>query len=427
MIVIVGAGLAGLVCAKELERSGVRDFVVLEAENEPGGRVRSLRTADGFVLDRGFQVLLDSYPAARRHLDIGALEPRYFESGAMLCDAGETWTVAHPLRHPSDALASATGTMFPVADKVRLAMLVMQLIATPDEHLLAEAASTRDVSAAHYLWKRGFSTAIIERFFRPFFGGVFLDNKLGTSAALLRYYLKKFATGRALVPACGMGAISRQLAAALPSGTLKLNCRAHSIERVGNRAEAVLTTDGERIHCEYLILATEAPATARLLERPRLAGPPPLGTTVVYFSSSESLYDRAMLVLPAGRAKLVRHFVQLTNVAQEYAPAGRHLLAATVLDRHGLDDRSLADGATREIVECFPAAEGKLSTLAVVNVPYGQRRQPAGFLRDAPVPPAATDFDNVWLVGGQATACSIQTTMQSGETAAAFLVGICRS
>ncbi len=423
MIVIVGAGLAGLVCAKELARRGVRDVLLLEAEDESGGRVRSRRTADGFVLDRGFQVLLDSYPAARRHLDIAALEPRYFDSGAILHDGAESWTIAHPLRHPADAPASATGTMFPVADKARLVGLAAEVLATPDDWLLGEAASERDVSAAHYLWRRGFTTATIERFFRPFFGGVFLDNKLGTSAALLRYYLKKFVTGRALLPATGIGAIPRQLASALPPGTLRLGCRVECIERLGDRADAVRTVAGDRIPCEQLVLATEAPATARLLEHPRLAGPPALGTTVIYFVSEVSVYERPMLVLPAGRSRLVRHFVQLTNVAPEYAPPGKHLLAATILDRHGLDERTLVEQAAREIAECYSVAAGKLVGVALVHVPYGQRRQPAGFLRGFPAPPAPTHLPNVWLVGGQTTACSIQSAMTSGERAAAFLAG----
>ena len=422
MIVIVGAGLAGLVCARELARRGVREFLLLEAEEEPGGRVRSRRTAEGFVLDRGFQVLLDSYPAVRRHLDIPALAPRYFESGAILHDDGRSWTVAHPLRHPADAPAGAFGTMFPTADKVRLVALVAELLATPDGSLLAETASDGDVSAAHFLWNRGFSSVIIERFFRPFFGGVFLDNKLGTSAALLRYYLKKFATGRALVPARGMGEIPKQLAASLPPGTLRLGCRVESIERLGDRAAAVRTAGGERIECDRVLLATEAPAAARLLDRPRLAGPPPLGTTVLYFASAASLYERAMLALPAGRARLVRHFVQLTNVAPEYAPAGVHLVAATVLDPRGLDDPALFAQARREMAGCYPGAHD-LTPLTVVRVPYGQRQQPAGFLREVAPPPTETFLDNVWLAGGQTTACSIQATMVSGEKAAAVLAG----
>ena len=396
------------------------DFVLLEAADEPGGRVRSRVTPDGFTRDQGFQVLLDSYPAARRHLDIATLEPRYFESGAVLHDAGQTWTVADPRRHPGDLPESAFGGMFPVGDKARLVALVMELLVTPDESLLAETTSERDVSTAHYLWNRGFTAAVIERFLRPFFGGVFLDEKLSTSAGLFRYYLKKFATGRALLPARGIGAITRQLADGLPPGKLRLGCRVERLARLAGGIDGVVTAQGETLECEYLLLATDAPATARLLEQP-VAVPPALGTTAVYFASPVSLYDRAMLTLPAGRGRLVRHFVQLTNVAPEYAPPGEHLVSATVLDRHGLDDAALFDAAAREIAMVYPVAAGKLRGLAAVDVPYAQHRQPAGFARRLPAAPAATPFDNVWLAGDQTGACSIQSAMTSGERAAAFL------
>ena len=127
-----------------------------------------------------------------------------------------------------------------------------------------------------------------------------------------------------------------------------------------------------------------------------------------------------MLVLPASRSRLVGHFVQLTNVAPEYAPGGTHLTAATVLNRRGLDDPALFAEAKREIAECYPAA-CDLTPVAAINVPYGQRQQPAGFLCGVTPPPAGTFLDNVWLAGGQTTACSIQTTMVSGERTAAFL------
>ena len=422
MIVIIGAGLAGLVCAKCLAARGGHDFLLLEAEAEPGGRVRSERTPEGFVLDRGFQVLLDSYPAVRRHVDLPALRPRYFESGAILHDRGRAWTVADPRTRPGDLPVTALGDMFPLADKARLGWLVGELLLTPDERLLAACASAADVSTAHFLWARGFSAAIIERFFRPFFGGVFLDENLGTSAGLFRYYLKKFATGRALLPAHGIGEIPRQLAGGLPAGRLRLGCRVARLARVGDRVEAVVTEAGEEIPCETVLLATAAPAAARLLERPPRGGPP-RGTTAVYFASAAPLYDRAMLALPAGRGRLVRHFAQLTNVAPEYAPPGQHLLCATVLDRRGLADDALFAAAAAEIAAVYPAAAGSLRPLAVVEVPYGQHQQPASFAARLTPAPAPTFLDNVWLAGDQTGACSIQSAMAGGERAARLLAG----
>ncbi len=419
MIVIVGAGLAGLVCARELERLGINDYLLLEGEHEPGGRVRSATSPEGFVLDRGFQVLLDSYPAATRHLDIAALDPRYLESGAILHDRGETWTLADPRRHPRDLPETVFGAAFPFADKLRLVRLVAALLATPDDVILAATASERDCSTAHYLWMHGFSPLIIERFFRPFFGGVFLDEPLGTSAALFRYYLKKFATGRTLLPARGIGEIPRQLAAGLSPGKLRLDCRVERLELLGHGADALRTTTGERVEFDQLLLATDAPATTRLLDRP-LRPEPAHRTTTVYFSSTTPLYERAMLTLPAGRGRLVRHFIPLTNAAPEYAPAGQHLLSATILDRRGLDDAGLFAAARDEMAAIHPAAR-ELRPVAVVDVPYAQHLQPAGFARNLAPAPGPTFLENVWLAGDQTGACSIQSAMVSGERAAAFL------
>ncbi len=419
MIVIVGAGLAGLICARELERLGVEDYLLLEAEDEPGGRVRSAVSPEGFVLDRGFQVLLDSYPAVRRHLDLAALDPRYLESGARLHDRGETWTMADPRSHPLDLRDTVFGTAFPFSDKLRLARLVTALLATPDHSLLAGTASEHDCSTAHFLWMRGFTPQIIERFFRPFFGGVFLDEALGTSAALFRYYLKKFASGRTLLPARGIGEIPRQLANGLPPGKLRLGCGVERIELVGPGADALRTTTGERIDFSHLLLATAAPATARLLDRP-LRAEPAHRTTTVYFSSTAPLYERAMLTLLAGRGRLVQHFIPLTNAAPEYAPVGQHLLSATVLDRRGLDDARLSAAARDEIAAIHPAARD-LRLVAVVDVPYAQHLQPAGFARGLAPAPAPIFLDNVWLAGDQTGACSIQYALVSGERSAAFL------
>lgn len=421
MLLLLGAGLAGLICARELHLAG-EEFLLLEAQDEPGGRVRSRRSPDGFTLDRGFQVLLESYPAVRRHLDLAALQPRYFDRGAILCDAARTWTLAHPLHHPADLPQTAFGDVFPLPDRLRLAALVAELLVTPDATLLAEGRSPRDVSTAHYLLRRGFSSQIIERFWRPFFGGVLLEDRLATSASLFRYYLKKFATGRALLPARGMGEITRQLASGLPADALRLNCRVESIESDGKTARAAVTAAGERIPCSRLVLATDGPATDRLLGRaaPRAAA---LGVTVVYFASGEPVYPRPLLALPAGRGRLTRNFTQLTNVAPEYAPPGRCLLAASVLDRPGrARGRALAAAVQAEIAAIFPAARA-LEHLETLEVPYAQHPHPAGYGRSLAPTPAPTPWSNAWLAGDQTSACSIQTAMDSGERMARFLLG----
>ncbi|MHA2365617.1 MAG: FAD-dependent oxidoreductase [Candidatus Hodarchaeales archaeon] len=72
------AGLAGLSCAIELKN----DFEVRihEAKDKVGGRIQTYKI-NGFLLDRGFAVLLESYPNAMKLLNYNDLKLKRFAPG----------------------------------------------------------------------------------------------------------------------------------------------------------------------------------------------------------------------------------------------------------------------------------------------------------------------------------------------------------
>lgn len=74
-VLVVGAGLAGLAAARELEAAG-HEVTVLEARSRPGGRVMTLREpfAEGLYADAGAVAFSEAYSEAVRYIDDLGLE-----------------------------------------------------------------------------------------------------------------------------------------------------------------------------------------------------------------------------------------------------------------------------------------------------------------------------------------------------------------
>jgi phytoene dehydrogenase-like protein len=259
-LLVVGAGVAGLVCAIELHRAG-RAVLVLDAASEVGGRVRST-TRDGVVCDHGFQVLFTAYPTLRRYLDLDALAPRTFLPAARIVQGGRASLIGDALSDPSLLIDTVMARAVPLGDKLRLLALrrfAQQL--SIDDCFTARFAG---VSTRDFLASRGFSAAVIDGFFAPFYGGILLDRTLATSASVLLFTFKMLAEGDTVVPAAGMGALTKQLAARLPAGTVRTDASVQSLIVQEGRVTGVVLAGGDAMPAAQVILATDAPAAARL-------------------------------------------------------------------------------------------------------------------------------------------------------------------
>jgi len=410
--IIVGAGLAGLTCAKVLAAAG-KNFVLLEAALRPGGRVVSRRTPEGFVLDRGFQVLLDSYPAARRHLDFGALGGGYFRAGAMFVGEGHPRTLANPLRHPSAFFTAPFSPVIGFFDKLRFMMLAASALIAGQALLQRRAASSSDRSAGETLRSFGLSERFMRNFARPFFGGVLLDAELGTSSALLLSYVRRFVSGRALLPGEGVGAIASQLAARLPATSVRYGAIVDSLKP----GHGVSLCGGEFVSGNSIVLAVDEPALCRLLGRgePRSAR----STAVHYFAAGRAWYKGSWLCLPPRQpGSPIFHAALSSNVAPTLAPRGQHLWSVTVIPGHPLSGDVSA--VASELAGWFGADAGELRHLDFVEVPYAVPQQPPGFAgRAAPWGELAR---GVHVAGDAAGPASIDAAMAGGEAVAENLI-----
>lgn len=395
-VAIVGAGLAGLVAARSLVAAG-RDVVVLEAADAPGGRVRT-DLIDGHRLDRGFQVLLTDYPELPRHLDLDALDLRRFDPGALVRVGDRFHRVVDPFRSPVAGLRGALAPVGSIGDKLRVGLLRRRLLrATAPDLLRGE-----DVTTAQALRDEGFSPAMIERFFEPLVGGIQLDPSLGTSRRVFDVVFRSLARGDSAVPALGMEAIPRQLAAGLPEGNLRCDA---PVERVEDGRVAL--AGGEVVTADHVIVATEGPAAARLLRTGEVGS---RGASCVWFSAPDAppIEDRLVILDGTGPA---RNVAVMTNVAPTYAPQGRSLIAAAV---PGRADSSLEPAVRDQLRGWWGAQVDGWVHLRTDAIVHGQPDQSPPF---APKQAVAVR-PGLWVCGDHRDTGSIQGAMFSGRRCA---------
>jgi len=398
-VVVVGAGLAGLACARALHRAG-RTVQVLVASDGVGGRVRT-DLVDGFRLDRGFQVLNTGYPEARRVLDLDALDLRYFDSAVTIRRGGRLHRVANPLQAPAQAATLLGAPVDGVRGRLALAAYVARAAALPVDALLR-----RDDVPGPQAWRAaGIPDQVVHDLLTPFLTGVVLERELTASRRFLDLMVRMFARGRTAVPAGGMQAMPEQLAAGLPPGTVRLGTPVEAVER------GVVLAGGRERPADAVVVATDPWTAHRLL--PGLGAPPAArGVTTHYHAAPPGTAGRATLVVDADGSGVANSMV-LTAAAPEYSADGRGLVATSVV--HDRSGPVPAGGTLLEVLaQLHEKDTSAWEPVASYDLPHALPAMPAPhpFRRPVRVGPG------VHVAGDHRDTSSIQGALVSGRRAA---------
>ena len=402
-VIIIGAGLAGLSCARRLAAAEI-PFIILEADQRIGGRLKTDQV-DGFLLNHGFQVLQTAYPEARSVLDFKRLELKPFAPGAIIRAEGKFHKIADPSRHPRDLLSTLTAPIGTLGDRLRMARLAFNVRRGSSGGIFKKP----DMPTIDFLRSNGFSKRIIDRFFKPFFTGVCLDPDIKASSRVFNYIFRIFAEGDVALPEQGMGAIPEQLAENLPEGSIRTGTRVESVHH--GRVEL---TSGQTIKGQAAVLATEGPETARLAGLPVSNGS--RGEICLYFGTRDSPINEPYLILNGDGTGWVNSLTIPSIVAPTYSPAGQQLISVVVIGHMEADDKSVEDKVRKELIGWFGEAVAgwrHLKTYRIVHaLPDQSPPMPDPTAAALPIRPG------LFVCGEHGSVPGIQWAMLSGRHAA---------
>ena len=397
-IYIIGAGISGLIAAYELEQAGYSP-VVLEKADAVGGRVRTVEK-NGYHLDLGFQVLLSAYPLANKYLDFDALRLRRLESGSQIYVDGKRFLIGDALRNIRLLAPTLLADIGSLTDKVKVLALSRRL----KKKSLGAIFDSPETSTLEYLRSQGFSEKIIDRFFRPFFSGIFLEPELRTSSRMFEFVYKMFGEGYATIPEQGIGAISKQLKKKLKTTQFQFG---QEVKQVTNE-RITLGNGQELIHNGVIITANASALVSNMNDQ------------AIQWKSCTCLYFEVDRInIPEGTIALVADKGKLSNNLYAYKDAsGKQLLSVTTLKHAGKTNEELTQAIEAEVKEYCGINRIK----HIANFRISEALPDLTHLKMTTSPSESQLTDHIFLAGDVLFNGSLNAAMESGRLAALGLL-----
>lgn len=406
-ITIIGAGISGLTAAVYLHQKGYK-VQILEASERAGGRIKT-DLIDGFRLDRGFQVLLTEYPETKALLDYKKLNLKRFLPGAtVLYDDGQ-FEIADPFRRPTATFATLFAPVGSLKDKINTFFLKNKLVNISIPNLFKQP----ETETIAQLKKYGFSQKMINRFYKPFFSGIFLENDMKTSSNMFDFVMKMFSEGDAAIPALGMEEIPKQLVSMLPENSIQYNLKVSAIED-----NKIICENGSTLETDKIIIATEAIGLAgKYISKAKQNFHQ---VTNVYFEAKIAPTKKAVVVLNAATTKKwANNLTVMSNVSNQYAPTEKFLISISYNGIPTIDDATLAEKMKTELKQWYGNQVDDWKLLKTYRIHYALPNQEKVFNE---VPDSKIKInDNLFICGDHLLNGSINAAMKSGRLVAELI------
>jgi protoporphyrinogen oxidase len=396
---IIGGGISGLVAAHVLENHGLSP-VIIDANDRVGGRVKT-DIVKGFQLDRGFQVLLSSYSAAKKYLDYKSLDLQTLKAGSCVFVGGKQCFFGDPLRDLSLFIPTLLSPLGTLGDKLKIAKLNFHL----QKKTIDKIFEDREITTKEYLTAKGFSKKIIKNFFIPFFSGIFLESELYTSSRMFEFVFKMFGKGLALLPKGGIEEISKQLKNKLKKTKILFNTLVSNVKN-----KEITLSDGKKIKTDFTIIATEP---ANLVEGLKNQKVDWKSCQNLYFNCYGRVFKKAFIGLVANPESLINNVFYPTSIPTNNK-GENELISVTVVKDHSLPEEKLIERVKNELKkECKIESVGFLKLYSIPKaLPHLNNLQ-------YDVSPSETKVkDGVFLAGDVLLNGSLNAAILAGENAA---------
>lgn len=398
-IVIIGAGVSGLVAAINLEKAGFSPTLI-DQTDRVGGRVKT-DYRDGLQFDHGFQVLLKSYPAAQKYLDYDLLDLQEFYPGSCIFQNQKKYTIGDPSRNFSLLLPTLFAGIGSLSDKIK----VLQLSNSVKKKSLDDIFLAPEQTSLDYLRSKGFSEQIIQNFFKPFFTGIFLEDQLQTSSRKFEFVYKMFAEGNAAIPKKGIQAIPNQLSAQLKQTKFEFNTQVKAIH-----SEEIELENGSSIPYHYTIVATEASSLISNLNNQEVKWK---SVENLYLEVKSDVIQKPLIGLIADESALINNIYYLTNTNENM-----HMLSVSIVKHHNLSKEKLIKRVFDELKKYCGIEAIELKKYYKIK-----KALPLMHTVNYMMPPSETQLkDRIFLAGDQLSNGSLNAAMLNGESAARAVI-----